>query len=96
MRPRSQRNVVQGRQFSEHLDAAIARHHTNAISTVEILQELIDLAREIRAARPRRCRPDGRVEHDRLWICPWADPGAHQAQKKMIPPSEMVFVSRSP
>ncbi|MGQ9872452.1 type I restriction enzyme endonuclease domain-containing protein [Leptodesmis sp.] len=32
---------------------AIARYHTNAISTVEVLQELIDLARDIKAARQR-------------------------------------------
>ena len=31
----------------------MARYHTNAISTVEVLQELINLAREIREARKR-------------------------------------------
>jgi type I restriction enzyme R subunit len=29
------------------------RYHTNAISTVEVLQELIDLAKDIRAAQQR-------------------------------------------
>jgi len=53
VRARSRSNVVQGKQFSERLDEAIARYHTNAISTVEILQELIELAREIRAAKAR-------------------------------------------
>jgi type I restriction enzyme, R subunit len=50
---RSKTNVVETKRFSERLEAAIARYHTNAISTVEVLQELIDLAKEVRAARRR-------------------------------------------
>jgi type I restriction enzyme R subunit len=53
IRSRSKTNVVETKRFSERLEAAIARYHTNAISTVEVLQELIDLAREVRAARRR-------------------------------------------
>jgi len=50
---RSRSNVTETRRFSERLEEAIARYHTNAISTVEVLQELINLARDIRAARTR-------------------------------------------
>jgi len=53
IRSRSRSNVVETRKFSERLEQAIAKYHTNAISTVEVLQELIDLAHEIRAARRR-------------------------------------------
>jgi type I restriction enzyme, R subunit len=53
VRSRTRTNVVQARQFSERLEAAIARYHTNAISTVEVLQDLIELAHEIRVARAR-------------------------------------------
>ncbi len=53
IRSRSHSNVVETRRFSERLEDAVARYHTNAISTVEILQELIDLARDIRDARKR-------------------------------------------
>lgn len=53
IRSRSKTNVVETKRFSERLDAAIARYHTNAISTVEVLQELIELAKEVRAARQR-------------------------------------------
>jgi type I restriction enzyme R subunit len=53
IRSRSKTNVVETQRFSERLEAAIARYHTNAISTVEVLQELIELAREVRAARRR-------------------------------------------
>lgn len=50
---RSRSNVTEEKKFSERLEHAIARYHTNAISTVEVLQELINLAQEIRAARQR-------------------------------------------
>jgi type I restriction enzyme R subunit len=47
------RNVTQARAFSERLEAAISRYHSNAVTTVEVLEELIKLAREIRAAHAR-------------------------------------------
>jgi type I restriction enzyme R subunit len=53
IRSRSRSHLVETRRFSERLEDAIARYHTNAISTVEVLQELIGLAREIREARKR-------------------------------------------
>ena len=59
IRSRSKTNVVETKRFSERLDMAIARYHANAISTVEVLQELIDLAKEVRAAR-RRGEDEGR------------------------------------
>ena len=53
IRSRSQMNVVETRPFSERLKDAMARYHANAINTVEALQELIGLAREMREARQR-------------------------------------------
>jgi type I restriction enzyme R subunit len=53
IRSRSRSNVIETRKFSERLEEAIARYHTNAISTAEVLQELIALAQDIRAARSR-------------------------------------------
>ncbi len=53
IKSRSQSNVVETKRFSDRLEQAVARYHTNAISTVEVLQELINLAREIREARKR-------------------------------------------
>jgi type I restriction enzyme R subunit len=53
IRSRSRSNVIETRKFSERLEEAIARYHTNAISTVEVLQELIALAKDIRDARSR-------------------------------------------
>ena len=53
IRSQSRVNVVQARAFSERLEAAIARYHTNAITTTEVVQELINLAKDIRAAHRR-------------------------------------------
>ncbi|NLC23355.1 MAG: DUF3387 domain-containing protein, partial [Oxalobacter sp.] len=51
IRSRSKTNVVQTRAFSERLEDAIARYHANALTALEVLQELISLAKDIRAAR---------------------------------------------
>lgn len=53
VRSQGNRNVVQAKAFSERLEAAILRYHTNAITTVQVLEELIQLAKDIRAARQR-------------------------------------------
>lgn len=53
IRSRSKANVTQTKAFSERLEDAIARYHANAITTAEVLQELIQIAKDIRAARQR-------------------------------------------
>ncbi|MDE0341829.1 MAG: type I restriction endonuclease subunit R [Deltaproteobacteria bacterium] len=53
LRSRSRVNVVQTRAFSHRLEDAIARYHSNAITTAEVIQELIALAKDIRAAHKR-------------------------------------------
>ncbi len=53
IRSRSKANVVQTKAFSERLEDAVARYHANAITTAEVLQELIALAKDIRAAQGR-------------------------------------------
>ena len=53
IRSQSRVNVVQTRAFSDRLEEAIARYHTSAITTAEVIQELIKLAKDIRAARQR-------------------------------------------
>lgn len=65
IRARSRSNVVETRRFSERLDAAIAHYHTNAISTVEVLQELINLARDVRDAR-KRGEEEGLSQQDEI------------------------------
>jgi type I restriction enzyme R subunit len=53
VRSQSASNVTQSRAFSERLEAAIARYHSNAITTVQVLEQLIQIAKDIRAARER-------------------------------------------
>lgn len=53
IKSRAKRNVVQSKAFSERLEEAVARYHSNAISTVEMIQELINLANEIKSAADR-------------------------------------------
>ena len=53
IRSRSRTNVVETKRFSERLSSAVNRYHTNAITTAEVIQELIRLARDIRESRGR-------------------------------------------
>ena len=53
VRAQSQRNVTQSKAFTERLEDAIARYHTNALTTAQVLEELIALAKDIRAKRAR-------------------------------------------
>lgn len=53
IKSRSKTNVVQSKAFSKRLEEAVARYHANAISTVEMIQELIALAKEMQASATR-------------------------------------------
>jgi type I restriction enzyme R subunit len=53
VRSQAKRNVMQSKVFSERLEAAIARYHANALTTAQVLEALIELAKDIRAARAR-------------------------------------------
>ena len=53
VRSHAKSNVTQSKAFTERLEAAIARYHANAITTAQVLEELIRLAKDIRAARAR-------------------------------------------
>lgn len=53
IRSRSKSNVVQTKLFSDRLEEAVARYHANAITTAQVIQELIQIAKDIRAARLR-------------------------------------------
>src|SRR5690606_34160830 len=47
VKARSTRNAMQGKEFTEHLEESIARYQNRAITTVEVIEELIKLAKEI-------------------------------------------------
>lgn len=46
-------NVVQSKKFSELLEAAIHRYQNRALSTAEVIAELVALAKELRGAEAR-------------------------------------------
>lgn len=47
------RNIVQARQFSDLLDAAIAKYTNRSLTTAEIIAELVELAKQMREALQR-------------------------------------------
>jgi type I restriction enzyme R subunit len=56
-------SVVKHKEFSSRLEEAIQRYHMNAITTVQVLEELIKLAQEIRDAK-RRGEEEGLSEEE--------------------------------
>ena len=53
IKSKAKRNVVESRVFSERLEQAVARYDANAISTIEMIQTLIDLAKDVKASAAR-------------------------------------------
>ena len=53
IRSRSRRNVVQARSFAELLEQAIRKYQNRAIETAQVIEELIQLAKDMRAAEAR-------------------------------------------
>jgi len=48
MKVRKQKNIVQGKKFSEMLSNVIKRYHNNQIDTAQIIKELSEIAREMK------------------------------------------------
>ncbi len=53
IKTRGQVNIVQGRKFSEMLAEAIRRYQNGLIDSVKVIEELIQLAKDLRAADER-------------------------------------------
>jgi type I restriction enzyme R subunit len=53
IRTRSKRNVVQARSFADLLEQSVRKYQTRAIETVQVIEELIALAKDMRAASAR-------------------------------------------
>jgi type I restriction enzyme R subunit len=53
IRTRSRKNVVQARSFAEMLERALRRYQNRAIEAAQVLEELIALAKDMRAASRR-------------------------------------------
>ena len=70
IKTRGQMNMVQGRKFSEMLAEAVKRYQNGLIDSARIIEELIQLAKDIRAADERgekmNLRPDELAFFDAL------------------------------
>jgi type I restriction enzyme R subunit len=53
IKSRAKRNVVQARSFAELLDQAVRKYQNRAIETAQVIEELISLAKAMRAANAR-------------------------------------------
>jgi type I restriction enzyme R subunit len=53
IRTRSRKNVIQARSFAEMLEQAVKKYQNRAIEATEIIQELIELAQELRKSEQR-------------------------------------------
>ncbi len=53
IRTNSRKNVVQSRSFAEMLEQAIRKYHNRAIEAAQVIEELINLAKEMRDAQKR-------------------------------------------
>ena len=53
IRSRSRRNVVQARSFADLLEQSLRRYQNRAIETAQVIEELIALAKDMRAANAR-------------------------------------------
>jgi type I restriction enzyme R subunit len=53
VRSQAQRTITQAKGFTERQEAAISQYHANALTTAQVIDELIKLAKDIRAARSR-------------------------------------------
>jgi type I restriction enzyme R subunit len=53
IRKRGQRNVVQARSFADLLEHAVRKYQNRAIETAQVIEELIQLAKDLRAAEAR-------------------------------------------
>ena len=53
IKSRSRRNLVQSRSFAEMLEQTIRRYQNRAIETAQVIEELIEIARQVREAQNR-------------------------------------------
>lgn len=53
IKSRTKSNIVQAKKFSERLGDAVRKYHNNSITATELLEELISIAKDIKAERAR-------------------------------------------
>lgn len=70
IKSRAKSNVTEAKQFSERLEAALARYHAGALDSLQVLQAMIDMAKDLSAAAARGeedgLSPEERAFYDAL------------------------------
>jgi type I restriction enzyme R subunit len=52
VKARGRKNAIQGKEFTAKLEEAITKYQNRALTTVEVIEELIKLAKEINGSKP--------------------------------------------
>lgn len=63
---RTRSNVVKKEEFSTRLEQAIARYHNRSVDAIQIIQELIEIAKDLRAEPDDDLSPEERAFYDAL------------------------------
>ena len=89
IKQRGQRNVVQSRAYSEMLQKTLTAYHDRAIATQEVIDELIQLAKEMQAAT-RRGEDLGLNEDE---ICFYDALAMHESAAKALGHGELKVIA---
>ena len=63
---RTRTNVVKHRQFSERIEEAMARYHNRVIDALQVIQEMLDIARDLRKEPDDGLTPEEVAFYDAL------------------------------
>lgn len=63
---RTRSNVVKKEEFSTRLEQAIARYHNRSVDAIQVIQELIELAKDLRKEPEDGLTPEERAFYDAL------------------------------
>lgn len=70
IKSRAASNVTEAKQFSERLEEALARYHAGALDSLQVLQAMVDMAKDLSAAAARGeedgLSPEERAFYDAL------------------------------
>lgn len=90
IKTRSKKNVIQARSFAEMLEQAVKKYQNRAIEAAEIIQELINLAKEIRKAGEKG-NGLGLTEDELAFYDALADNGS---AKEMLGDEKLVLIAQ--
>lgn len=81
IKSRGRKNAMQEAKFTEKLEEAIRKYQNRGVTTVQVIEELIAMAKELNAARP----PDGMSDEE--WAFYQALVANESAVREMKPPA---------